>query len=53
YLIATCSHWMPEQHKPSLLRWLHYLVFGHLANFIGGLRYLCGYEKGRWIKVNH
>ncbi|ENM5730191.1 glycosyltransferase family 2 protein [Vibrio mimicus] len=53
YLIATCSHWMPEQRQPSLLRWLHYLVFGHIANFIGGLRYLCGYEKGRWIKVNH
>lgn len=53
YLIATCSHWIPIEHQPNLLRGLHYLVFGHIANFIGGLRYLCGYEKNRWVKVNH
>ncbi|WP_434354807.1 glycosyltransferase family 2 protein [Parasalinivibrio latis] len=35
--------------KPTRL--LQYLVAGHLANFIGSLRYLLGLDKGRWHRV--
>ena len=30
---------------------IHYLVRGHLAGLIGGLRFLVGLEKGRWSRV--
>jgi len=36
--------------KPVLL--ISYLVVGHYANFIGGLRYLFGFENSPWTHAN-
>ena len=35
----------------SIVATIHYLISGHLAGLIGGLRYLLGLEKGRWSRV--
>lgn len=39
------------QPKSRLCRALAYLVAGHTANAIGTLRYITGFEKGRWQRV--
>lgn len=36
---------------PAIVATIHYLVRGHLAGLIGGLRYLAGLEKGRWSRA--
>ncbi|EMB2741082.1 glycosyltransferase family 2 protein, partial [Vibrio parahaemolyticus] len=36
--------------KPFKL--ISYIVVGHIANFVGGMKYLLGMENGRWKRVN-
>ena len=51
YLTAAIAPlWEPS--CPKLVKALHYLVQGHLANLIGATRYLCGKERHRWHKID-
>ncbi|WGV99066.1 glycosyltransferase family 2 protein [Vibrio sp. YMD68] len=53
YSIAGLSLLFPSLFKCKLCTLITYLVSGHFANFVGGLRYLLGFESGRWTRVNH
>ncbi|MGF1694160.1 glycosyltransferase family 2 protein [Vibrio kyushuensis] len=53
YTLATLSLIFPTVLTCKLCKLMTYLVSGHFANFVGGLRYLLGFESGRWTRVNH
>ncbi|HAS6394800.1 TPA: glycosyltransferase [Vibrio vulnificus] len=53
YLGAMLGHCWPTAAKFKPIRLIHYLVTGHLANLLGGLRYLLGKENGHWTRVHH
>ena len=40
------------KHSSRYVKAVAYLVAGHLAALMGGIRYLCGLEKGHWKRVN-
>ncbi|MFA0077933.1 glycosyltransferase family 2 protein [Vibrio artabrorum] len=52
YSIAVCGCIMPQYliNKPISL--ISYLIIGHYANFIGGIRYLLGFENIPWTRSN-
>jgi cellulose synthase/poly-beta-1,6-N-acetylglucosamine synthase-like glycosyltransferase len=52
YVLTIATHNMTMLRKFKTLVLLHYLISGHFANFIGGLRYLTGKTQDRWTKVN-
>ncbi|USD67788.1 glycosyltransferase family 2 protein [Vibrio sp. SCSIO 43136] len=52
YAIGVMAWWQPTLFKHTICRYLSYLIAGHTANLIGGLRYLLGMESGRWNRVN-
>ena len=48
----ACYPLIPKKNSRSrYLASLSYLVSGHLANFIGGFRYIFGLESGRWTSI--
>ncbi len=47
YLIALLVHFFPDQ-KINVLKSIHYLVSGHLANFIGGCRFVFRKNLNSW-----
>ncbi|WP_394144004.1 glycosyltransferase family 2 protein [Vibrio atypicus] len=53
YCIAYLAYLFPYMFSHKICKLLLYVVAGHIANFIGGLRYLLGLETGRWSRVNH
>jgi len=52
YGLAIVVHKNPNHkwNRPATL--VHYLVAGHWANGIGGLKYLCGLNRNRWHKIS-
>ncbi|MGF1740306.1 glycosyltransferase family 2 protein [Vibrio profundum] len=52
YGTAVVTSLFPSIFDFNICRLLTYLVAGHCVNFIGGIRYLLGYESGRWTRVN-
>ncbi|MCK6264938.1 glycosyltransferase family 2 protein [Vibrio sp. ZSDE26] len=52
YTLAAMSLIFPTLITCKLCKLMTYLVSGHFANLIGGLRYLLGFESGRWTRVN-
>lgn len=49
---VACYPLIMKTHLSSrYLASLSYLVSGHLANFVGGFRYACGLERGRWTPI--
>ncbi|HEY5718752.1 MAG TPA: glycosyltransferase family 2 protein [Gammaproteobacteria bacterium] len=51
YGTALFRQLRPGARVPRLVSTLHYLVSGHVAGLIGGLRYLAGLERGRWQRA--
>ena len=51
YLLAGWQIlWQPGR-SHRIIKALAYLVSGHVAGLVGTLRYLCGFERGRWKRV--
>jgi len=51
YAVALHHHRHVGQPAPRAVVLIHYLVNGHWAGLIGGLRYLAGLERGRWHRA--
>jgi lipopolysaccharide/colanic/teichoic acid biosynthesis glycosyltransferase/glycosyltransferase involved in cell wall biosynthesis len=51
YALAVPKLVRPERRWPKPIELVHYLVAGHWAAFVGGTRYLFGFEAGRWLRV--
>ncbi|WCE31975.1 glycosyltransferase family 2 protein [Vibrio sp. SCSIO 43137] len=51
YAIAMLCYLFPVLQVHTLITFITYLMTGHFANLIGGLRYLLGLENKRWIRV--
>jgi cellulose synthase/poly-beta-1,6-N-acetylglucosamine synthase-like glycosyltransferase len=52
YSIALLSYYLPYIFCHKSCKVILYVVAGHYANFIGGLRYLFGLESGKWSRVD-
>lgn len=52
YSLAILSYLMPYIFSHRVCKLVLYIVAGHCANFIGGLRYLFGLESGKWSRVD-
>lgn len=52
YSIGLLGHLLPNVFSHKICRWLSYLLIGHFANLVGGLRYLIGLESSPWTRVN-
>lgn len=48
YLTALGTQFIPSLQKNALLKILHYLVLGHVANFIGGMAFYTGRKLNSW-----
>ena len=51
YSLAALGHVFPKIFSHKYCQLLTYIVAGHTANLIGGLRYLFGLESTRWTRV--
>lgn len=51
YTSVAISVIIPKLQSIKLVRAFTYLVVGHTANLIGGLRYLIGLENGSWKRL--
>lgn len=51
YAVAAHHHRHVGEPAPRAIVMIHYLVNGHWAGLIGGLRYLFGMERGRWHRA--
>ncbi|GLT18912.1 glycosyl transferase [Vibrio zhanjiangensis] len=51
YTLAGLGHFFPQIFKHKYCQLLTYIVAGHAANLIGGLRYLFGLESTRWKRI--
>lgn len=51
YALALLVHHTPSVNWRKPIKLIHYLVAGHWANGIGGLKYLCGLHNQRWHKI--
>ncbi|MGD8111720.1 glycosyltransferase family 2 protein [Vibrio sp. TRT 17S01] len=52
YATALVSFLFPHVFNYKACQLVAYLIAGHYANLIGGLRYLMGFESGKWSRVN-
>jgi hypothetical protein len=52
YSIAALGYCLPALRKITVIKLLAYVVAGHTANLIGGLRYLLGFHNKTWTKVS-
>ncbi|RTZ16797.1 glycosyltransferase family 2 protein [Vibrio aquaticus] len=52
YSLALLSYFIPYIFSHKLCKLVLYIVVGHYANFVGGLRYLFGFESGKWSRVD-
>lgn len=53
YTIAILHYFFPSISRIKPCQLITYLITGHYANFIGGMRYLLGLESGHWTRINH
>tara|TARA_Y100001960_G_C14683689_1_gene832597 strand:+ start:175 stop:1362 length:1188 start_codon:yes stop_codon:yes gene_type:complete len=53
YSLAFLSYQFPFIFRHKVCKLILYIVAGHVANFVGGVRYLLGIESGKWSKLNH
>lgn len=51
YILALLSYHLPYIFCHKACKLLLYIVAGHCANFIGGMRYLFGLESGKWSRI--
>lgn len=51
YSLAIVIYHLPHIFCHKSCKLLLYIVAGHCANFIGGMRYLFGLESGKWSRV--
>ncbi|WP_038174659.1 glycosyltransferase family 2 protein [Vibrio pacinii] len=52
YTMAVLSYQFPHVFCHKVCKLVLYVVAGHWANLIGGLRYLFGLESGKWSRVD-
>lgn len=52
YITGVVGHLLPKHLSIKPVSLVSYLVVGHYANFVGGLRYLLGFEGSHWTRVN-
>ena len=52
YMVGIIGHLLPAQLRVKPVSLISYLVVGHYANFVGGIRYLIGLENTPWTRVN-
>ncbi|MCJ2375347.1 glycosyltransferase family 2 protein [Vibrio sp. ZSDZ34] len=52
YSVAALGYYLPSLRKITVIKLLTYVVAGHTANLIGGLRYLLGFHNKTWTKVS-
>ena len=52
FAIAAAGSLIPRLKNWKPINLITYLIAGHLANLLGGLKYLVGLESGRWTRVN-
>jgi hypothetical protein len=52
YTIGLLGCILPKRLVNKPISLISYLVVGHYANFIGGLRYLFGLESSPWTRAN-
>ncbi|MEG3222202.1 glycosyltransferase family 2 protein [Vibrio gigantis] len=53
YTIAVIGCVLPKRLLNKPISLISYLIVGHYANFIGGIRYLIGLEDSPWTRANH
>ncbi|RJX66494.1 glycosyltransferase family 2 protein [Vibrio sinensis] len=51
YAIGIFSYLFPSIFHHKLCQMMMYLITGHYANLVGGLRYLLGLENGKWQRI--
>ncbi|GLQ75619.1 glycosyltransferase family 2 protein [Vibrio penaeicida] len=51
YTIALFACLLPRVFTYKHFKTLAYVISGHVASFIGGMRYLLGLEKGQWERI--
>ncbi|USD31261.1 MULTISPECIES: glycosyltransferase family 2 protein [Vibrio] len=51
YSVAILGHVFPHIFSHKYCQLITYIVAGHFANLIGGLRYLFGFEATRWTRI--
>ena len=52
YSIGIIGYLLPQHLSAKPISLISYLVVGHYANFVGGLRYLLGFENSPWARVS-
>jgi len=52
YSIGVLGCIMPKNLTNKPISLISYLIVGHYANFIGGIRYLLGLENAAWTRAN-
>lgn len=52
YALGIVGHLLPKKLSIKPISLISYLVVGHYANFVGGIRYLIGLENTPWTRVN-
>ncbi|WP_261883046.1 glycosyltransferase family 2 protein [Vibrio pelagius] len=52
YTLGIVGYLLPKKLSIKPLSLISYLVVGHYANFVGGIRYLIGLENTPWTRVN-
>ncbi|MBW3697798.1 glycosyltransferase family 2 protein [Vibrio sp. T187] len=52
YITGVVGYLLPKKLSLKPITLVSYLVVGHYANFVGGLRYLLGFENSHWTRVN-
>lgn len=52
YTLGLFGFLFPQRFNFKVCKLITYLITGHYANLIGGLRYLLGLETGRWTRIN-
>ncbi|WP_440888336.1 glycosyltransferase family 2 protein [Vibrio sp. WZ-1] len=53
YTAFAIAHFAPQHLVSKPFKLGSYLLVGHYANFVGGLRYLLGLERHRWTRIGH
>nr|PMH79771.1 hypothetical protein BCU58_24715 [Vibrio sp. 10N.286.48.B7] len=51
YIIAILGVYIPSLQRLKVIQLITYVILGHTANLIGGLRYLLGLENGKWKRI--
>lgn len=52
YTLGIIGYLLPKKLSIKPISLISYLVVGHYANLVGGIRYLIGLENPPWTRVN-